>query len=225
MSGEAGFGIVPFGDAAVLIELGRPAGIAAARLAQSVASAIDGLRLGGVGLGEPVPAATTVLVTFDPLVLTADDVEVLITPVTADAATSPGRDALPAGRLHEVPVRYGGDHGPDLDGVARETGLAPNTVIELHSTATYEVLFLGFAPGFAYLGDLPAALVLPRLSTPRPGVPAGSVAIAGAMTAVYPHASAGGWRLLGRTDVSLFDARSTPPSRLRPGDHVRFVPI
>jgi KipI family sensor histidine kinase inhibitor len=109
--------------------------------------------------------------------------------------------------------------------VAAETGLTPRDVVDLHAGTTYEVLFLGFAPGFAYLGELPEALRLPRLATPRPRVPAGSVAIAGAMTAVYPHPSPGGWRLLGRTDAAVFDAASSAAARLRPGDRVRFVPV
>ena len=108
--------------------------------------------------------------------------------------------------------------------VADEIGRTPADVIELHAATTYEVLFLGFAPGFAYLGELAPPLVVPRLATPRPRVPPGSVAIAGSMTAVYPQGSAGGWRLLGRTDARLFDPRATPPARLRPGDRVRFVP-
>ena len=152
-------------------------------------------------------------------------------PTTSRRRSRPHSSAAPAtvdpppdAPLHELPVRYGGDDGPDLESVAEEVGHSPADVVELHAATTYEVLFLGFAPGFAYLGELEPPLVVPRLATPRPRVPAGSVAIAGPMTAVYPHASAGGWRLLGRTDALLFDPGATPPARLRPGDRVRFVP-
>jgi KipI family sensor histidine kinase inhibitor len=217
-----GVRIAPFGDAAVLVELGGTTGVAAARRARAVASAIDPLRGELPGILVPIAAATSVLVPFDPRSLEVSDVETALWRVVGDMPTivDPPRHAP----LHELPVRYGGDDGPDLVAVAEEVGRSPADVIELHATTTYEVLFLGFAPGFAYLGELPPPLSVPRLPTPRPRVPARSVAIAGSMTAVYPQASAAGWRLLGRTDARLFDPGATPPARLRPGDRVRFVP-
>jgi KipI family sensor histidine kinase inhibitor len=217
-----GVRVTPFGDAALLVELGGATGVEAARRARAVAAAVDAIRREVPGFGVPVPAATSVLVPFDPRALLADEVEsrlaAALTHVPSAGATPPDPP------LHELPVRYGGDDGPDLASVAEEIGRSPADVIALHAATTYEVLFLGFAPGFAYLGELPAPLVVPRLATPRPRVPAGSVAIAGSMTAVYPHASPGGWRLLGRTDARLFDPGATPPARLRPGDRVRFLP-
>jgi KipI family sensor histidine kinase inhibitor len=217
--------VAPFGDAAVLVELGRGAVIADARRARSLAGAVEVLRSGEPRLGAPVPAAASVLVPFDPRTADAEEVEELLRPLIA-ALGDPGRgtDPPPAGIEHLVAVRYGGADGPDLDSVARECGLEPGRVVELHSGTAYEVLFAGFAPGFAYLGELPPALRVPRLVTPRTRVPAGSVAIADAMTAIYPQASPGGWRLLGRSDVRLFDPAAAPPSVLRPGDRVRFVP-
>ena len=172
-----GVRIAPFGDAAVLVELDGATGIAAARRARAVAAAIDAIRRDVPGLGVPVPAATSVLVPFDPRALEVDEVEARVAerPRAAPAAADPPPDAP----VHELPVRYGGDDGPDLASVAEEVGLLPADVIELHAATTYEVLFLGFAPGFAYLGELPPPLVVPRLATPRPRVPAGSVAIAG----------------------------------------------
>ena len=130
-----------------------------------------------------------------------------------------------SGRLVEVPVRYGGADGPDLDEVARLHDLRAEDVVEIHAGAEYDAFFLGFAPGFAYLGPLPASIVTPRLDVPRPRVPAGSVAIAGAQTAVYPTETPGGWRLIGRTDARLWDASRQEPALIRPGDRVRFVPI
>jgi KipI family sensor histidine kinase inhibitor len=122
-------------------------------------------------------------------------------------------------------VRYGGTDGPDLAAVAAATGLSIDDVIERHSGVTYEVLILGFAPGFAYLGDLDPAIRVPRLATPRPRVPAGSVAIADGLAGIYPAALPGGWRIVGRTDVSVFDPRAAEPALLSPGDRVRFEPL
>jgi len=126
---------------------------------------------------------------------------------------------------HEIRVVYGGEQGPDLEEVARLHGLAPEKLIELHSSAVYTVGFLGFAPGFAYLLGLPRALATPRLATPRTRVPAGSVAIGGEFAAVYPRETPGGWRLIGRSEAALFDHRLDPPARLSAGDRVRFVPL
>ncbi len=129
------------------------------------------------------------------------------------------------GRLVEIPVRYGGPDGPDLSEVAERLGLDVEAVVRAHAARTYRVYLLGFVPGFAYLGTLPQRLVLPRRPTPRPTVPPGSVGIAATQTAVYPVATPGGWHLIGRTDLPLWDPEADPPARLAPGDRVRFVPI
>ncbi|MGM9516166.1 5-oxoprolinase subunit PxpB [Roseateles sp. DB2] len=131
--------------------------------------------------------------------------------------------ALGEGRLVQIPVHYGGDAGPDLGRLAHHHGLTPQAVVRLHSEATYRVFFLGFLPGFAYLDGLPTALHTPRLATPRITVPAGSVGIGGTQTGVYPCASPGGWHLIGRTTLPLFDAAALPPTLLQPGDQLRFV--
>ena len=124
-------------------------------------------------------------------------------------------------RSHHVKVRYDGE---DLEDVARQTGLTTEEVVRIHSGREYRVYVLGFVPGFAYLGTLDERLSLPRRSTPRKQVPPGSVAIAELQTAVYPSATPGGWHLIGRTDVTLFDAGSESPSLFRVGDTVRFEP-
>ena len=196
--------------------------ITGARRARVLAAAIEALRARQPAIDAPVAAAASVLVPFDPERLDPAGARQLIDLALASFRDAPASPA--PGSLHELPVRYGGDDGPDLAPVAAELGLRPSDVVELHAGTTYEVLFLGFAPGFAYLGEVHARLVVPRLATPRVRVPAGSVAIAGAMTAVYPQASPGGWRILGRTDTRMFDPGAAPPARLRPGDHVRFVP-
>ena len=131
---------------------------------------------------------------------------------------------LPASRLVEIPVIYGGEYGPDLVVVAEHAALTPGQVVELHSSSDYVVFFVGFQPGFPYLGGLDPRLHIPRRAEPRVAVPAGSVGIGGSQTGVYPLASPGGWQLIGQTRTALFDPRQQPPTLLRPGDRVRFVP-
>ena len=137
--------------------------------------------------------------------------------------TGPNAGPNVAGRVVEIPVRYGGDDGPDLADVAAHTGLTPEEVVRRHSAGTYTVYFLGFQPGFAYLGGLDPALATPRRTEPRLAVPAGAVGIGGEQTGVYPAAAPGGWQLIGRTELPLFLPERDPPSLLAPGDTVRFV--
>ena len=125
----------------------------------------------------------------------------------------------------EIPVRYGSTAGPDLAWVARQAGLTEAELIDLHSGREYTVYLIGFLPGFPYLGFLPEPLVLPRRATPRTRVPAGSVAIAGRQTGIYPQASPGGWHLLGHTESRLFDVSRRAPALLAPGQRVKFVPV
>ncbi len=131
--------------------------------------------------------------------------------------------AASEGRTVEIAVVYGGSAGPDLENVARHTGLSTKEVIERHSNAEYVVYFLGFLPGFAYMGGLDASLATPRHATPRVSIPAGSVGIGGEQTGIYPMASPGGWQLIGRTALRLFDPTQQAPTLLRPGDRVRFT--
>jgi KipI family sensor histidine kinase inhibitor len=165
------------------------------------------------------PAYASVLVVFDPLRWRHDDLE----PVLREYAARSEALQLPPPRQIDIPVAYGGAFGPDLPDVARLNGLSAEAVIELHSSAVYTVYFLGFAPGFGYLGSLPRVIATPRLDVPRRRVPAGSVGIAGEQTGVYPFATPGGWRLIGRTPRRMFDAGKG--SVLRIGDEVRFHPI
>lgn len=131
---------------------------------------------------------------------------------------------LPESRLVQIPVIYGGESGPDLSVVAEHAALTPRQVVELHSSSDYVVFFIGFQPGFPYLGGLDPRLHIPRRAEPRVAVPAGSVGIGGSQTGVYPLASPGGWQLIGQTRTALFDPLQQPPTLLRPGDRVRFVP-
>lgn len=215
--------IAPFGDAAVLITFPGEASIESAARSQALASRIRATVAGRAGWGTPVAAAASVLVRVDSV---APGVVAAVTILhEVVAALTPADDRWPAGeRTIEVPVRYGGDAGPDLGAVAELTGLAPAEVIERHAAATYRALFLGFAPGFGYLGPLAPELVLARRATPRVRVPAGSVAIAGPYTAIYPNESPGGWHLLGRTSATIWDPKRDHPATFEPGTLVRFVP-
>jgi KipI family sensor histidine kinase inhibitor len=167
------------------------------------------------------PAYCSLLVKFDALQLRHEEVEAKLKKYLARM----GKVELPAARAVEIPVCYGGEYGPDLQDVSGVCGVAPGRVIELHGGVDYLVYFLGFVPGFAYLGELPEALRMPRLPAPRRSVPAGSVGIAGNQTGVYPFATPGGWRLLGRTPLKMFQADRRELSLLSLGDRVRFVPI
>lgn len=173
------------------------------------------------GVVDLSPAYASILVRFDPRVTDHDRVSGYVLRVVRRVESAPP----PAARLVEIPVCYGGEFGPDLSDVAQFAALSREETIALHAGRTYDVFFLGFSPGFAYLGLVPDAIACPRLARPRRQVPAGSVGIAGGQTGVYPHPTPGGWRIVGRTPLLMFDATSTPMSRLQIGDQVRFVPI
>jgi KipI family sensor histidine kinase inhibitor len=167
------------------------------------------------------PAYCSILIVFDPLHADHASIEALLQQRVARIEAV----ELPEPRTVEIPVRYGGAEGPDLEELASLRGLSPERVIELHSSASYIVYFMGFVPGFAYLGGLPTELATPRLESPRKKVPKGSVAIGGTHTGIYPFETPGGWRLIGRTPLEIFDAESDALSRLQIGDLVRFTPI
>jgi len=225
-SHEPGGSIIAFGDGAVLLSLGDRVDAALADRAQAIAARIDAVRADEPRLGRAVPAHASVLVPFDPLAIGIDAVTAIVRACADRALVDAGgaEDRAATRQPLELTVRYGGADGPDLEEVAALHDLRPADVVELHAGATYHVLFLGFAPGFAYLGGLPAPLVTPRKATPRPRVPAGSVGIAGEQTGVYPLAMPGGWQLIGRTEARLWDHARPSPALLRPGDLVRFVP-
>ena len=172
------------------------------------------------GVVETVPTFRSLLVHYDPLATSRADLERAIAGLL-DRVEEARTDA----RLWRVPVCYEGEFAPDLAEVARQTGLTPSAVINLHSDVRYHVYLLGFLPGFPYMGDLPPRLALPRRADPRLRVPAGSISIATALTAIYPYESPGGWRLIGATPIRFFDPARNPPSLLAAGDAVLFDPI
>jgi inhibitor of KinA len=173
------------------------------------------------GIRNLHPGYCSLLIKFDPLRLDHNELQSRLLPYL------PRLDLvhLPKPKQIDIPLCYGGEFGPDLNDVAAMHGMTPAQVIELHSSPVYIVYFLGFAPGFAYLGGLPDALASPRLETPRTKVPPGSVGIGGNQTAVYPFATPGGWRLIGRTPVAMFRRDQARMSLLQIGDQVRFRAI
>lgn len=171
------------------------------------------------GLGEAVPGYVTLLLHYDSGLLDYDTVEMY---VRRNLSNTDVPALVP--RRVEVPVVYGGEAGPDLAFVASHCGLSEAEVVRIHSSRDYPVYMMGFTPGFPYLGGMDPAIAAPRLSTPRKRVPGGSVGIAGEQTGIYPLDSPGGWQIIGRTQMALFDPDREPPFLLAPGDLVRFVP-
>ncbi|MBV8036996.1 5-oxoprolinase subunit PxpB [Roseateles sp.] len=165
-----------------------------------------------------IPGMNNLTLSFDPL-----HTEAATLAQAAQALWGKPARGRPLGRQVDIPVRYGGADGPDLADVAAHCGLDIDEVVRRHTQAEYVVYFIGFQPGFAYLGGLDERLHTPRRAEPRLAVPAGSIGIGGAQTGIYPLATPGGWQLIGRTALSLFDPEAEPPTLLAPGDRVRFV--
>ncbi len=212
--------IRPAGDAAVLVELGDGVDPAVHRRVMALWRSLVERPL--PGMIEAVPAYRSVLVTWDPRVTDGARIRVALERRLREAVD--GRGPRWRGRQVTIPVIYGGPYGPDLEAVAERVGLSPDEVVRRHAAGRYVVYMLGFLPGFVYLGGLDPALAVPRRDSPRLEVPAGSVAIGGSQTGIYGLGGApGGWHVIGRTWVTLWDAGRRRPARLRPGDRVRFV--
>ena len=205
--------IHPLGDTALVAELGSRLDTALNTRAIALAAALQKRR----DVRRAMAGHGTVTVQFDPDQVSLD----ALTAAIRRLATRRPPVEEP-GRLHRIPVVY---DGPDLEEVARERGLTPSQVVEIHVRPIYRVFLVGFVPGWAYMGPLADELVLPRRATPRTQVPAGSVAIAGQETGIYPLVSPGGWHLIGRTSVRLFLPDSDPPSLFRTGDRVKFFAL
>jgi KipI family sensor histidine kinase inhibitor len=212
-------------DGAILVEYPQAGEEEANRAAVSLSAFLAARYPAGQGLLDRIPGARTLFCEFDPLRISH---ETITRAIESAAPASDVGAAAPAPRLHRIPVRYGeeaGEAGADLRALAREAAMDEARFVSLHGSAEYRVAFLGFAPGFAYMTGLPAALRFPRLATPRTRVPAGSVAIAGPYTGIYPNAGPGGWNLIGSAAARLFDPRRDPPALLLPGDRVVFDPV
>lgn len=226
------FSVEPYGEFAYLASLGAGIDERANELVMALADEIRELHSRGqapAGLQDLVPAYDSLLVALDPDSAEPEAWERALREAAARLGAAerrgvPTRGARPS-RLVELPVAYGGEFGPDLAGTAAERGLSPEELIAIHAGAEYRVYMLGFLPGFPYLGGMDGRIAAPRLGTPRAKVPAGSVGIADEQTGVYPLESPGGWRLIGRCPLPLFDARRNPPALIAPGDRLRFVPV
>ena len=207
------------GDRAIVIELGDEISIECNRRVHTLHRDIVRERLPEVV--DIIPTYRSILVEYDATMVSFADMRERLADIRAGAAEIPEEDAT----IVRLPVLYGGEFGPDLEFVARNGGMDIDEVIDLHSGTEYPVYMMGFTPGFPYLGGMSERIATPRLSTPRGVIPAGSVGIAEAQTGVYPIESPGGWRLIGRTPLRLFDVTRTPPSLIDAGDYVRFVPL
>lgn len=218
---DAPLTFVPLAESALLIRVGHGADIdpAVVDAVAALTHAID--RAHVVGVTDVVPSYSTILIEFDPSVVDGERIEAELRGIAASGVEELDREA----RVVIIPVVYGGEFGPDLIEMAAEIGLEPGEVIERHGGGDYRVACMGFSPGWAYLLGLPPELTVPRLANPRTRVPAGSVAIGGAQTGVYPSETPGGWRLIGRTPLRMFDPGRDEPFLLQPGDHVKFAPI
>jgi KipI family sensor histidine kinase inhibitor len=207
------------GDAAVVIELGDTIDPALNERVHDLRRSIDARNLAGIV--EIVPTYRSLLIYYDPLRTTRAVLEREI----EDLMASHTDTARPLARVVEFPTTYGGEFGPDLGFVAEHAKLGLDEVIGIHSGTDYRVYMMGFTAGFPYLGGMSAAIAAPRLATPRTRIPAGSVGIAQQQTGIYPAESPGGWRVIGRTPLRIFDAGRTPPVVIEAGDYIRFVPV
>jgi KipI family sensor histidine kinase inhibitor len=207
------------GDRGLLLEFGdeisREINEKVRRMALAVqAEAIEGII-------ETVPTYRSLLIIYNPVILSIEDLKKRLKKIEGGLQTAP----LPEPKLTRIPVVYGGIYGPDLEEVAKYLHVSPEEVIQLHCSKPYLIYMIGFMPGYPYMGELPQALVTPRLKTPRLLVPKGSVAIAQRQTGIYSMESPGGWQILGRTPVELFHPEKDPPALLQMGDFVQFYQI
>ena len=210
---------LPGGDSALFIELGDAIDPELNRRVRRMHLAIE--EAGLTGVVEVVPAYCSLLVYYEPRRTNRED---LVAALDLLSRTAEERE-FPQPMITEVPTAYGGEHGQDLDFVARHNGLSAEEVVHLHAGRDYLIYMLGFIPGFPYLGGMSPRISTPRLATPRAKIPTGSVGIAGNQTGIYPEESPGGWRLIGRTPLKLFHPDNKPPALLQMGDYVRFLPI
>jgi len=207
------------GDRGLLAEYGDAIDPAINRKVRAMAIALE--KEPPQGILEVIPTYRSLLILYDPLLTTCSRLQEKLLALEERLSEI----EIPPPRTVEIPVCYGGEYGPDLDFVAQSHGLSPEEVIRIHSEPTYQVYMIGFTPGFPFLGKLPEVLHTPRHKTPRTRVPAGSVGIANDQTGIYPIESPGGWQLIGRTPLKIFDLRRPNPFLLKAGDLVKFRPI
>ncbi len=207
------------GDRSLLVELSAEISLEVNRRVRSLYYSLSHRK--HYGIVELLPSYTSLLIVFDPLMVSFSALRTIVTYLF----DNPAQTRIPEPKTVEIPVVYGGDFGPDLDWVADYHRLSPGDVIRHHSTTVYHVYMIGFTPGYPYMGEVPSEIATPRRETPRTHVPRGSVGIAQKQTGIYPVESPGGWQIIGRTPLTLFDPHSTPPTLLEAGDVVTFYPI
>lgn len=217
--------IEPVGERCLLVRVGQDVGVDTSRIVHAVAAALrEGL---ADSVLDVVPAFTTVAVHFQPAAFSrrAGAASAQVARKVKKLLSRPIQPTAGTGRILEVPACYGGDHGPDLIEVARRCALTPEQVIKLHSSRPLTVYAFFFSPGNPFAGPLDRRLDIPRRNTPRTMVPAGSVGVAGGITSIYQNASPGGWNIIARTPLNLFDLNAMPPTRMQPGDLIHFSPV
>ncbi|MBW1973910.1 MAG: 5-oxoprolinase subunit PxpB [Deltaproteobacteria bacterium] len=207
------------GDKGLLVEYGDKIDPEINAKVRAISLSIEKADIDGVE--EVIPTYRSILITYNPTKISFKDLKENIKNMEKNLS----KIELPAPRTIEIPVVYGGEYGPDIEFVAKHNGLTVEEVIDIHSKGKYLIYMIGFTPGFPFLGGLSEKLFTPRLETPRVKVPAGSVGIANNQTGIYPIDSPGGWRIIGRTPIKLYDPSKDPPVILSPGDFIRFVPI
>lgn len=204
------------GDRALVVEVGDTIDAATNDRVRNLMLTIE--RMEVAGISDLVPSYRSLLIAYDPTLTGHDQLVEMV----GEADRGLGSALIDKPNIVTIPTLYGGEYGPDLEYVAEHAGIGAGEVVSLHSGVDYRVYMIGFSPGFPYLGGLPEQLATPRLDTPRVRIPAGSVGIAESQTGVYPSASPGGWRLIGRTPVRLFEPDRDPPSLVVAGDFIRF---
>ena len=211
--------ILPAGDQAILVEFGTEINSFLNKRVHAFARSLAARKLSGIG--ETIPSYCSLLIYYDPFLLSSAQVSFYVQELLGRAVAVEESSQI----VKEIPVLYGGAAGPDLPFVAKHNNLSLEEVVKLHTRETYLVYVVGFSPGFAAMGTVPEKIQTPRLSSPRTKVPAGSVGIGGMQTGIYAVESPGGWQLIGRTPLKLFDLRRRPPAFFQAGDFARFYPI
>lgn len=207
------------GDHALLVELGDEISPSVNQKVRELFLTLDQHSVSEVL--EVMPSYRSLLVVYDPLITTSSELREKINKLQRTINLS----EIPKPKTLKVPVVYGGEYGPDLAWVAEYHKISPEEVIRLHAGSSYQVYMIGFTPGFTYMGELPEKIITPRRKTPRTAVPKGSVGIAQKQTGIYPVESPGGWQIIGRTPLELFNPEKWPPTPLEMGDHVTFFSI
>lgn len=207
------------GDKGLVVEFGNEISEAVNKKVRNLYLAVKKSKM--TGIYEMIPTYRSLLIQYNPMEIEVERLKEKLTEIE-EALDS---IEIPKPRIVEIPTIYGGEFGEDLDFVAEHNGISKEEVISIHSSVDYLIYMLGFTPGFPYLGGMSEKIETPRLKTPRTKIPAGSVGIAGKQTGIYPIESPGGWQLIGRTPIKLYDPKSQTPIILQAGDYIRFKPI